>query len=105
MEHLLRRRAVEHHRALVRSTNSGVSAFVDPVGRVIANSQVFTREELDARLPLLTGHTVYETVGDQWAWLFVALSAYLAFGRARAKRDAPAPTPWCCWAKQTRRCP
>jgi apolipoprotein N-acyltransferase len=84
-------RAVEHHRALVRSTNSGVSAFVDPVGRVIANSQVFTREELDARLPLLTGHTVYETVGDQWAWLFVAIALYAAFGRARTKRDAPTP--------------
>jgi apolipoprotein N-acyltransferase len=82
-------RAVEHHRALVRSTNSGVSAFVDPVGRVIAHSQVFTREELDARLPLLTGHTLYETVGDRWAWLFVAIALYLAFGRPRAARTVP----------------
>lgn len=72
-------RAVEHHRALVRSTNSGVSAFVDPVGRVIAHGGVFTRETLDARLPLLTGHTLYETVGDGWAWLLTFVAIAMAF--------------------------
>jgi apolipoprotein N-acyltransferase len=32
-------RAVEHRRYLLRSTNSGVSAVIDPVGRVIAHSE------------------------------------------------------------------
>ena len=46
-------RAVEHHRALVRSTNSGVSAFVDPVGRVIEAIGV-EEHELIVYCPALT---------------------------------------------------
>ncbi len=56
-------RAVEHHRALVRSTNSGVSAFIDPVGRVLDRTGVFTREDLVASMPLLDRGTAFEVVG------------------------------------------
>ncbi|HTU57447.1 MAG TPA: apolipoprotein N-acyltransferase, partial [Polyangiales bacterium] len=43
---LAKLRSVEHHRSLVRATNSGVSAVIDPVGRVVATSALFTRENL-----------------------------------------------------------
>ncbi|MFO0695276.1 MAG: apolipoprotein N-acyltransferase [Polyangiales bacterium] len=84
-------RAVEHHRALVRSTNSGVSAFVDPVGRVVAHTGVYTREDLDARVPMMTGRTVFETVGEYPGWVVVLLVLYLQlFARRDRLRSAKA---------------
>jgi apolipoprotein N-acyltransferase len=41
---LAKLRAVEHRKFFVRSTNSGVSAFVDPAGRVISNTKTFEEE-------------------------------------------------------------
>ena len=41
-------RAVEHHRYFVRGTNSGVSAVIDPVGRVIAHGGTFRQESFTA---------------------------------------------------------
>jgi apolipoprotein N-acyltransferase len=61
---LAKLRAVEHHRALVRSTNSGVSAVVDPVGRMLATSGVFTRENLSAEVPMLEVDSLYLTLGN-----------------------------------------
>jgi apolipoprotein N-acyltransferase len=74
---LAKLRAVEHHRALVRATNSGVSAVIDPAGRVVTESGVFTRENLRAEVPLLQGAYAYAHLGD-----FPALLSVLALGAA-----------------------
>src|SRR5262249_13691824 len=52
---MARLRAVEHRRFLVRATNSGVSAVIDPTGREIARTGLLTRENLRARVALLDG--------------------------------------------------
>lgn len=57
-------RSVEHHKPLVRATNSGVSAIIDSVGRVVTQSGTFTRETLDAEVALMSGTTVYALIGD-----------------------------------------
>jgi apolipoprotein N-acyltransferase len=57
-------RSVEHHRSLVRSTNSGVSAVIDPVGRVVAASQLFTREDIVSSVPMLDVSYPYQMLGD-----------------------------------------
>jgi apolipoprotein N-acyltransferase len=61
---LAKLRSVEHHRALVRATNSGVSAVIDPVGRVTAKSALFTRENLYAAVPMLETSYPYHVLGD-----------------------------------------
>jgi apolipoprotein N-acyltransferase len=79
-------RAIEHRRYLVRGTNSGVSAVVDPVGRVIAKSGTFRQEAIAATIHWMRSHTTYEVVGD-WPWLLLSIVLFLG---CFAQRRAPA---------------
>jgi apolipoprotein N-acyltransferase len=62
-------RSIEHRRSLVRATNTGISAFVDPLGRIVARSGIWTRETLVDRVPMMQGSTVYGVLGDWIGWL------------------------------------
>ena len=70
---LVQLRAVEHRRFLVRATNSGVSAVVDPAGRIVARTGVLIRETLRATVHPLEGETTYARLGDWPSWLAAAL--------------------------------
>jgi len=69
---LSRYRAIEHRRYMVRSTNSGISAVIDPLGRVVAQSGLLTRESLRYDIHMLEGDTVYGRIGDWPGWLGLA---------------------------------
>jgi apolipoprotein N-acyltransferase len=62
-------RSIEHRRSLVRSTNTGISAFVDPVGRIVTRSGIWTRETLVDSVPMMQGRTIYALLGDWLGWL------------------------------------
>ena len=79
-------RAIEHRRFFVRSTNSGVSAFIDPVGRVLAHSGTFKEETLVHEIAWLKGRTGYELWGDYPYWAAGLFAAYAAFSK-RTKRS------------------
>ncbi len=90
---LARLRAVEHRRFLVRSTNSGVSAVVDPLGRVVTRSGLLTRENLRSTVRLLDGTTLYGRLGDWPGGLATAVTVLaLLVGRAgRGCRGSSGP--------------
>jgi apolipoprotein N-acyltransferase len=89
---LAKLRSVEHRKYFVRSTNSGVSAFVDPVGRVLSHTETFKEESQRATLRWLKGKTPYTFWGDAPWWLASLASVVFAF-RFRHKPSGPTSTP------------
>lgn len=84
-------RAIESRRALVRSTNTGISVFVDPAGRIVSRTSVDHPEVLLSDVPLLqTPPTLYRRVGDLLGWLALACIALLALLGVRRRRAAEA---------------
>jgi apolipoprotein N-acyltransferase len=86
-------RSIEHRRSLVRATNTGISAFVDPVGRIVTRSGIWTRETLVGRVPMMQGRTLYALAGDWIGWVSALLSL-ACIGRAllvSSRRNEPHP--------------
>lgn len=82
-------RAVEHRRFFVRSTNSGVTAIVDPVGRPVVESGTFVNQTLVGDVRWMSGRTVYEWVGD-WPFALLGTAIAIAAFRRRNPKDVPA---------------
>jgi apolipoprotein N-acyltransferase len=78
---LAKMRAVEHHRYLVRSTNSGVSAIIDPVGRTVVETKTFVEDARLAEVHLMSRGTLFEVLGQYPHVLLSVLSLLLAFWR------------------------
>lgn len=58
-------RAVETRKYLLRSTNTGISAIIDPVGRVVAQTGNFVQTNLQGEVALMNGSkTLYTRIGD-----------------------------------------
>jgi apolipoprotein N-acyltransferase len=83
-------RAIEEGLPLVRVANTGISAVVDPLGRVIASLPLGAQGVIDARLPKPVPRTLYATAGEGplLILLGVALVALLGAGRRRSPSQA-----------------
>lgn len=80
---LARFRAIEHRRFLVRATNTGISAIIDPLGRVVGATPLFEPATLIGQVALLDGHSLYRRVGAWPGALSVLALAFLAWTRRR----------------------
>jgi apolipoprotein N-acyltransferase len=87
-------RSIETRRALIRSTNTGISAFVDPAGRLTHRTGQWTQEVLVAPVPMIDdgSSTIYMMLGDVYGWGALALVA-LGLVRSRKKKEELAATP------------
>jgi len=74
-QHLLvvRMRAAENARWIVRATNDGVTASVDPAGRVIKRLPSFVETAADMPYSYRQGQTFYTRHGDWFGWSCVAV--------------------------------
>jgi apolipoprotein N-acyltransferase len=80
-----RLRAIEEGLPLVRAANTGVSAVIDPLGRIVARLGLGAEGVLDSGLPGTIKPTVYARVGDIPAAMIVAITILFAIRRRAAK--------------------
>ncbi len=82
-------RTIETRRAMIRSTNTGISAIIDPAGRVVARTGQWTQETLFSSVPLLQSprRTLYQVLGDWPGWTSAAaVLAGLFLARKRKQK-------------------
>jgi apolipoprotein N-acyltransferase len=79
---MARFRAIENGRFLLRATNNGITAIVDPYGRVQDEIPRHREMILTGSFRYLTGETFYTGHGDVFAWgcIVVALGIVLTIG-------------------------
>jgi apolipoprotein N-acyltransferase len=69
-------RSIETRRALIRSTNTGISAIVDPAGRITQRTGQWKRETLIAGVPLIKdgSTTIFMRIGNVVGWSCLVLT-------------------------------
>ncbi len=82
---IARFRAIENHRYLLRATDDGITAIIDPYGRVIARAPQYRRAALAGRFRYLSKRTFYTSYGDVFGWSAtgVALAILVVAGLLR----------------------
>jgi len=72
-----RMRAIETGLPVARSANTGVSAMIDPYGRIMERLELGTAGYLDQKLPAPLENTLYSRIGE-WLWMILALCLFIA---------------------------
>ena len=65
---LVRMRAAENRRWILRATNDGITAMIDPTGRVTQQLQPYQELASELRFNYTTDSTSYTRHGDWFAW-------------------------------------
>ena len=69
---IARMRAVENSRWLIRSTNDGITAVIDPAGRIDERLPMYQELTASMHFAFRDGTTVYTDYGDWFAWSCLA---------------------------------
>lgn len=75
---LVRMRAAENHRWILRATNDGITAMINPAGRITEQLKSFTQAAATMRYNRETVVTPYTSHGDWFAWSCLAVSVLLS---------------------------
>lgn len=70
---IARARAIEEGLPLVRAANTGISATIDPLGRIVGMQPLGTSGIVDTFLPRALSSTIYSRVGDTLFFLMIIL--------------------------------
>lgn len=76
---IARMRAVENRRWLLRVTNDGITAVIDPAGRITLRLPMYQLAEARATYQYEDGLTFYTSVGDWFAWGCLVAAAVALF--------------------------
>lgn len=80
---MARMRAIENQRWILLATNNGVTASIDPLGRVVKKVERNIRTTLVAPFDAESETTFYSRYGDLFAWICVVISLVVVFVRFR----------------------
>jgi apolipoprotein N-acyltransferase len=61
---IARFRAIENRRFLLRASNNGISAAIDPLGNIREHTRLFKKEILDSRIIRIKTRSIYSIAGD-----------------------------------------
>ncbi len=78
-------RAIENRMGVARAANTGISMFVDPLGRVYGATDLFVPEARAAPVATSRGLTLYSRLGDWPGWLSAA-GTFLVLALAAGRR-------------------
>ncbi|MCA3569791.1 MAG: apolipoprotein N-acyltransferase, partial [Bradyrhizobium sp.] len=73
---------------LVRAANTGVSAVIDPLGRIVAQLGLGVEGVLDAGLPAAIAPTIYARAGNIPAAVIVLVALAIVLRRRFVRRKA-----------------
>lgn len=79
-------RSVEQRRWMIRATNSGISAFIDPNGRITRRSPLMERSSLVEDVTFHTRRTVYNRIGWTFDWMCIVPACALMLLRRPGKK-------------------
>jgi apolipoprotein N-acyltransferase len=91
-------RAVENHVSIARAANTGISVFIDPVGRILSkvkrgNKDIFVDGYVVENVSVSSSNTFYTRYGDVFAALCTAVSFLFVFlTLVRARQEAALAT-------------
>ena len=85
-------RAVENGRPLIRAANTGFSAFINPRGRIVSRSGLFTEGILEHEVPLGNSEmTRYTRYGDVFAsslfFMSLILFSYALYYKFKNRKE------------------
>lgn len=62
-------RAIENRRTLIRAANTGISGFIDPAGRILQVTDLFSNAAVSRELPSMTVSSFYTRHSDLFSWI------------------------------------
>ena len=83
-----RLRAIEQGLPVVRAANPGISAVIDPLGRIVARLGLGLEGVLDSGLPAAIPPTIYARTGDMPVVIVIVAALVLVAGRRFAERSS-----------------
>ncbi|HUC23888.1 MAG TPA: apolipoprotein N-acyltransferase [Streptosporangiaceae bacterium] len=92
---MARIRAIEHNRAVVVASTTGISAIIAPDGQLLTSTHTWTRAEIEATVPLRNSTTLADRLGG-WpeaviAWGTVAVLGWVIVQQIRRRRQRRSP--------------
>ena len=78
-------RAVEFRRPLLRAANTGITACIDPAGRIVSSTAIFGEQKLICRVFPATGLTFYARFG-QYLWILPVIICIIIIYNIRKRK-------------------